>query len=70
MQFLSGLDNSESVLSQINLEVLIKNKVISFKPSFEDLKDKYYKEIMDFIMWPSRQFKGIVGNLDIYQKLG
>lgn len=25
---------------------------------------------MEFIMWPSRQFKGIVGNLDIYQKLG
>lgn len=50
--------------------MLIKNKVISFKPSFEDLKDKYYKEIMEFIMWPSRQFKGIVGNLDIYQKLG
>lgn len=25
---------------------------------------------MDYIMWPSRQFKGILGNLDIYQRLG
>ncbi len=25
---------------------------------------------MDYIMWPSRQFKGIVGNLDLYHKLG
>lgn len=25
---------------------------------------------MDYIMWPSRQFKGIIGNLDLYHKLG
>ena len=54
----------------MNIEVMIKNKAITFKPSFEDLKEKYYKDIMDYIMWPSRQFKGILGNLDLYHKLG
>jgi hypothetical protein len=68
MQFLNGLDNED--LTDFNIEIMIKNKAITLKPSFEDLKEKYYKEIMDYIMWPSRQFKGIVGNLDIYQKIG
>lgn len=29
----------------------------------EELKDKYYKEIMNYLLWPSRTFKGINGNL-------
>lgn len=70
MQFLNGLDADDAVLSDINIEVMIKNKSITFKPSFEDLKEKYYKDIMDYIMWPSRHFKGILGNLDVYSKLG
>ena len=41
-----------------------------FKPSLEELKDKYYKEIMNYLLWPSRVFKGINGNLEIYQKIG
>ena len=41
-----------------------------FKPSPEELKDKYYKEIMNYLLWPSRVFRGINGNLDIYQKIG
>ena len=43
MQFLNGLDADEAVMNEMNIEVMIKNKVITFKPSFEDLKDKYYK---------------------------
>lgn len=70
MQFLNGLNDEDSVLNDMNLEVMIKNKTITFKPSFEDLKEKYYRDIMDYIMWPSRHFKGILTNLDIYQKLG
>lgn len=52
------------------MDVILKNKEIIFKPSLEELKDKYYKEIMNYLLWPSRVFKGINGNLDIYQKLG
>lgn len=52
------------------MEVQLKNRVIAFKPSLEELKDKYYKEITNYLMWPARVFKGILGNLDLYQKLG
>ena len=57
-------------MSDINVDVVIKNKNIVFKPNLEELKEKYYKEIMNYLLWPSRVFKGIVGNLEIYQKLG
>jgi dynein heavy chain 2 len=63
MQFLTGLDDSDSVLPEINVEVVLKNKMIQFKPSIEELKDKYYREITNFITWPARVFKGILGNL-------
>lgn len=43
VQFLAGLDDSESVLPEIAVEVLLKNKTIQFRPSIEDLKDKYYR---------------------------
>ena len=63
LKLLSGLEDSESVLSEINVDVIIKNKNLMFKPNLEELKDKYYKEIMNYLLWPSRVFKGIVGNL-------
>ena len=69
VQFLAGLDDSESVLPDIAVEVLLKNKTIQFRPSIEDLKDKYYREISNFITWPARVFRGVLGNLDLYQRL-
>jgi len=50
-------------MPEINVDIIIKNKNIIFKPNLEDLKDKYYKEIMNYLLWPSRTFKGIIGNL-------
>lgn len=69
VQFLGGLEDSESVLPEIGVEVLLKNRTIQFKPSIEELKDKYYREISNFITWPARVFRGVLGNLDLYQKL-
>lgn len=34
MQFLNGLDADEALLNDMNIEVMIKNKAITFKPSF------------------------------------
>lgn len=70
MQFISGLEDVESIIPEINVDVIMKNKEIVLKPSLEELKDKYYKEILNYLLWPSRVFKGINGNLEIYQKLG
>ena len=70
LQFLNGLEDTESIIPDITVDVILKNKEIILKPSLEELRDKYYKEIMNYLLWPSRVFKGINGNLDLYQKLG
>lgn len=57
------------MLPEISVEVLLKNRTLQFKPSIEELKDKYYKEISNFITWPARVFRGVLGNLDLYQRL-
>lgn len=43
MQFLNGLEDIESIVPEISVDVILKNKEIMFKPSLEELKDKYYK---------------------------
>lgn len=43
MQFISGLEDVESIIPEINVDVIMKNKEIVLKPSLEELKDKYYK---------------------------
>ncbi len=70
MQFINGLEDLESIIPEINVDIILKNKEIIFKPTIEELKDKYYKQIMNYLLWPSRVFKGINGNLQIYQKIG
>jgi dynein heavy chain 2 len=70
VQFLSGLEDTHSIMPEINVDVVLRNKELMLKPSLEELKEKYYKEITNYLLWPSRVFKGINGNLDIYHKLG
>lgn len=53
------IDNS---LNEINCDVVLKGNFITFRPSLVELKDKYYKEIKNFISWPAKSFKGIGGN--------
>ncbi len=33
------------------------------------MKEKYYKEIKNFITWPSQKFGGVGGNIDIFKSL-
>lgn len=35
MQFIQGLDDIESIIPEINVDVILKNKEIVFKPSIE-----------------------------------
>ena len=70
LQFLAGIEEGESVLPEIQVEVLLKNKQLQLKPSLEELRDRYYREITVYVGWPARSFRGILGNLDLYQKLG
>lgn len=43
MQFLEGIEDGESVLPEIQVELLLKNKQLQFKPSLEELRDRYYR---------------------------
>ena len=43
MQFLAGIDEGESVLPEIQVELLLKNRQLQFKPSIEELRDRYYR---------------------------
>lgn len=70
MQFLAGIEEGENVLPEIQVELLLKNKQLQLKPSIEELRDRYYREITAYVTWPARMFRGIIGNLDLYQKLG
>lgn len=42
-QFLNGLEDTESIIPDITVDVILKNKEIIFKPSLEELRDKYYR---------------------------
>ena len=39
------MSNLNKNLTEINCEVVLRGKEIGFRPSIEELKDKFYKEI-------------------------
>lgn len=45
-------------------ELVIVNKQLGFRPPIEELRDRYYREIKNFITIPSR-FQGVGGNVGI-----
>lgn len=45
---------------------MLKGKNLEFRPSFEELKDRYYREIRAFITWPAKSFTGVGGNAEIF----
>lgn len=53
------MDNS---LSEMSCDIVLKGTYIGFRPPLEELKDKYYKEIKNFIQWPAKNFHGVGGN--------
>lgn len=50
----------------MNAEIVLKGKNLEFRPSFEELKDRYYREIRAFITWPAKSFTGVGGNAEIF----
>jgi hypothetical protein len=37
----------------MNADIVLKGKNIEYRPPIEDLKEKYYREIKNFINWPA-----------------
>jgi hypothetical protein len=70
VQYLRGIEEFDSTLIDIDVEVVFRNKQISLRPPPEEIKDKYYREVKNYTDWPGKVFRGIVGTLDLYRKIG
>jgi dynein heavy chain 2 len=53
-----GLESLNESLPEISVDLVYRNKNIEFRPSFEELKSKYYNEISQFITLPLK-FGGV-----------
>jgi dynein heavy chain 2, cytosolic len=53
----------------MNADIILKGKHIEFRPAFEELKERYYREIRAFINWPVKNFPGVGGNIEIYSSM-
>jgi dynein heavy chain 2 len=47
-----GLESLNESLPEISSDLIYKNGTIEFRPTFEELKNKYYNEISVFITIP------------------
>ncbi len=59
-QYQMGLESLNESLPEIQCDLVFRNKSLELRPTFEELKQKYYKEITSFITTPLR-FQGFAG---------
>lgn len=52
-QYKLGLENLHSNLSEIKVDLVYKNQMLQFRPPFEEIRAKYYREIKKFINLPT-----------------
>lgn len=53
-QYQMGLESLNESLPEIRCDLVFRNKNLELRPTFEELKQKYYKEITSFITTPLR----------------
>lgn len=68
VQYRQGLEGLSENLPEIRADLAFSNKNLTFRPPFEELKTKYYREIKLFIGIPL-MFTGLGGNADVYRKM-
>eukprot|EP00796_Vickermania_ingenoplastis_P008408 gene8408-5889_t len=73
-QYRKGLETLHQNMEQLNADLVFKQGVIQFKPSFEALREAYYIRVREFISVPLR-FRGLQpkreesGKYEIYPNL-
>ncbi|KAL4440929.1 hypothetical protein ABPG74_009342 [Tetrahymena malaccensis] len=68
-QYQRGLQMLDQNLQEMNADIVLKGKNIEFRPPFEELKEKYYREIRAFINWPAKNFQGVGGSSEVYSAM-
>ena len=51
-QYRKGFKELEHSINEISCDLILKGNTILFKPTLEELKDKYYNEIKKYIAYP------------------
>ena len=68
-QYQSGLLSLNQDLSEISAEIILSGNILTFRPSLEDLKQRYYRELTNFINFPSKHFVGIGSGVEIFKEM-
>ncbi|KAI2656493.1 Cytoplasmic dynein 2 heavy chain 1 [Labeo rohita] len=66
-QYQVGLEALNKNLPEINIDLIFKQGRLQFRPAFEEVRAKYYREMKRFICIPN-QFKGdwvVLGQVDV-----
>jgi len=63
-----GLESFHDDIPEINVEMIYKQSKIQFKPSFEEIRTKYYREIKKFVNIPVA-FKGFSDNDNLFNNI-
>jgi len=58
IQYQLGLDTLNESLPEIQADMVYRNNALEFRPTLEELKQRYYKEISTFITIPLK-FTGV-----------
>jgi dynein heavy chain 2 len=66
-QYKLGLENLSEELPEMKVELTFKQGQLQFRPSFEEIKAKYYREVKKFINLPN-SFKSL-GETTIFKKM-
>uniref|UniRef100_A0A7M5UV62 Cytoplasmic dynein 2 heavy chain 1 n=1 Tax=Clytia hemisphaerica TaxID=252671 RepID=A0A7M5UV62_9CNID len=67
-QYQLGLEALNEHLPEIKVELVFRQQQLQFRPPFEEIRSKYYREIKKFISIP-KNFKGLADNQAMFQNI-
>ncbi|TPX70937.1 hypothetical protein SpCBS45565_g01524 [Spizellomyces sp. 'palustris'] len=66
-QYQMGLENLNESLPEIKVDLIFKQQKLQFRPAFEEIRAKYYREMKKFINIPAA-FRGL-GETDVFRHM-
>ncbi len=53
LQYQLGMETLNETLTDLRCELVFRNETITFRPSVEVLRERYYQKMKDFIAYPT-----------------